>query len=65
VAVHRAAPAYRLAFVMVLPDPADPARPVVRGVTPKLMFAEYADPATDKTPHDGDGRQRVTEAEVR
>ncbi|MFD9813992.1 phage portal protein [Streptomyces sp. NPDC059080] len=49
-AVHRAALGYGLAFVTVLPDPADPSRPVIRGVSPRLMYAEYADPAADETP---------------
>jgi hypothetical protein len=32
-AVQRAALAYGSAFVTVLPDPADPARPAIRGVS--------------------------------
>jgi hypothetical protein len=34
-AVHREALAYGSAFVTVLPDPADPARPAIRGVSPE------------------------------
>ncbi|MGW1837074.1 phage portal protein [Streptomyces sp. NPDC002067] len=48
--VHRAALTYGQSFVTVLPDPADPARPVVRGVSPRLLYASYDDPAADALP---------------
>ncbi|QTZ96251.1 phage portal protein [Streptomyces auratus AGR0001] len=49
-AVHRAALAYGQAFVTVLPDPADPSRAIIRGVSPRLMYAAYEDPAADESP---------------
>ncbi|MEU7200274.1 phage portal protein [Streptomyces sp. NPDC045470] len=48
--VMRAALAYGQAFVTVLPDVADPARPVIKGVSPRLMYAAYDDPAADDVP---------------
>lgn len=48
--VHRAALTYGQAFATVLRDPADPARPVIRGVSPRLMHASYEDPAADALP---------------
>ncbi|AUG87136.1 portal protein [Streptomyces phage Attoomi] len=50
VPVHRAALTYGQSFVTVLRDPADPARPVIRGVSPRLMHASYDDPAADALP---------------
>lgn len=49
-AIHRAALGYGLAFVTVLPHPTDPGRPVIRGVSPRLIYAAYEDPAADETP---------------
>ncbi|WP_172384855.1 phage portal protein [Streptomyces sp. MNP-20] len=48
--VHRAALTYGQAFVTVLRDPADPTRPVIRGVSPRLIHVSYADPAADALP---------------
>ncbi|MGG7570384.1 phage portal protein [Streptomyces sirii] len=48
--VHRAALTYGQAFATVLRDPTDPARPVIRGVSPRLMHASYEDPAADALP---------------
>ncbi|UQI46728.1 phage portal protein [Streptomyces sp. HU2014] len=54
--VMRAALAYGQSFVTVLPgpvtpeNPAGPARPVIRGVSPRLMYASYEDPAGDDLP---------------
>ncbi|MGW7270821.1 phage portal protein [Streptomyces sp. NPDC054864] len=50
VPVHRAALTYGQSFVTVLRDPADPARPVIRGVSPRLIHASYDDPAADALP---------------
>ncbi|MEV3856056.1 phage portal protein [Streptomyces sp. NPDC050095] len=50
VAVHRAALAYGVAYVTVLPTAGRPAEPRVRGVSPRQMYAKYADPAADETP---------------
>ncbi|RKN09650.1 phage portal protein [Streptomyces radicis] len=49
-AIHRAALAFGLAFVVVLPSPRDSTRPVIRGVSPRLIYAAYDDPAADETP---------------
>ncbi|WP_431980785.1 phage portal protein [Streptomyces qinglanensis] len=48
--VHRAALTYGQSFVTVLPDAAGPARPVIRGVSPRLLYASYEDPAADALP---------------
>ncbi|MEU5306014.1 phage portal protein [Streptomyces noursei] len=48
--VHRAALTYGQSFVTVLPDPANPERPVIRGVSPRLLYASYDDPAADALP---------------
>ncbi|WP_327073320.1 phage portal protein [Kitasatospora purpeofusca] len=48
--IHRAALTFGQAWVTVLPDPADPRRPVIRGVSPRRMIAFYADPASDSLP---------------
>ncbi|UQA94922.1 phage portal protein [Streptomyces halobius] len=48
--VHRAALTYGQAFATVLRDSADPARPVIRGVSPRLLYASYEDPAADALP---------------
>ncbi|MFE0187746.1 phage portal protein [Streptomyces sp. NPDC058989] len=48
--VHRAALTYGQAFATVLRDPADPDRPVIRGVSPRLLYASYEDPAADALP---------------
>jgi hypothetical protein len=50
VPVHRAALTYGQSFVTVLRDPADPARPIIRGVSPRLLHASYDDPAADALP---------------
>lgn len=47
-AVHRASLAYGLAYVTVLKDALG--RPKARGVSPRRMFAWYADPASDELP---------------
>ena len=53
IAVHRAALAYGLAYLTVLPG-ANPltgeAAPVIRGVSPRKMLAFYDDPAEDDWP---------------
>ncbi|GAB7185922.1 hypothetical protein ATKI12_5753 [Kitasatospora sp. Ki12] len=48
--VHRAALAFGQSWVTVLPHPADPRRPVIRGVSPRRMIAFYDDPASDAHP---------------
>ncbi|WP_431781712.1 phage portal protein [Streptomyces chumphonensis] len=49
-AVHRAAITYGHAFTVTLRDPADLSRPVVRGVSPRRMWAAFEDPAADEWP---------------
>ena len=50
-AIHRAALAYGLAYVTVLPGEDDNGpRSVLRGVSPRKMLAVYADPAEDDWP---------------
>ncbi len=49
-AVHRSALTFGQSFVTVLPDPADPRRPVIRGVSPRRMIAFFDDPAADALP---------------
>ncbi|MBH1936508.1 phage portal protein [Streptomyces sp. AV19] len=49
-AVMRAALAYGQSFVVVLPDLADSGQPVLRGVSPRLLYASYEDPASDALP---------------
>ncbi|MFG3244598.1 phage portal protein [Streptomyces sp. NPDC048157] len=49
-AVHRAALLYGQSFVTVIPDRKKPGRPVLRGVSPRRMWAGYTDPATDEFP---------------
>lgn len=49
-AVHRAAITYGHAFTVTLPDTADARRPVVRGVSPRRMWAAFEDPAADEWP---------------
>ena len=46
-AVHAAAIAYGHAYVRVLPEDG---RPVIRGVSPRQMYAAYDDPANDALP---------------
>ncbi|MFF3975272.1 phage portal protein [Streptomyces sp. NPDC001828] len=48
--IMRAALTYGQSFVTVLPDVADPARTVIKGVSPRLMYAAYDDPAADELP---------------
>ncbi|AIA05411.1 phage portal protein [Streptomyces noursei] len=48
--VHRAALTYGQSFVTVLPEPTNPDRPVIRGVSPRMLFASYDDPAADALP---------------
>ncbi|MEW1673050.1 phage portal protein [Streptomyces noursei] len=48
--VHRAALTYGQSFVTVLPEPAAPDRPVIRGVSPRMLYAAYDDPAADALP---------------
>ncbi|MFD8142622.1 phage portal protein [Streptomyces sp. NPDC059708] len=48
--VHRAALETGQAFVSVLPDPADPGRPAIRGHHPITFSATYRDPAFDQFP---------------
>lgn len=48
-AVHFAALSYGLAYVTVLPDPIT-RMPKMRGVSPRRMYASYADPASDALP---------------
>ncbi|MGK5728173.1 phage portal protein [Streptomyces sp. URMC 124] len=48
--IHRAALTYGQSFATVLKDPADPSRPVIRGVSPRLIHASYDDPAADALP---------------
>lgn len=52
IAVHRAALAYGLAYVTVLPGEDDRGEPipVMRGVSPRRMIAFYEDPAEDDWP---------------
>lgn len=51
VAIHRAALAYGLAYVLVTPGTdRDGARSVMRGLTPLKTLAVYADPASDDWP---------------
>jgi hypothetical protein len=50
-AIHRAALAYGMAFVTVMPgEDANGARSVMRGVSPRKMVAVYADAAEDDWP---------------
>ncbi|MFD4857335.1 phage portal protein [Streptomyces atratus] len=49
-AVHRAALVYGQSFVVVLPDRVEKKRPVIRGVSPRRMWAGYVDPASDEFP---------------
>lgn len=49
-AVHRSALTYGVAYATVLPHASDASRPVVRGVSPRLMYASYEDPSSDATP---------------
>ena len=49
-AVHASALTYGQAFVSVLPSPTDPSVPAVRGISPRRMWAYYADAATDALP---------------
>ncbi|GGX98512.1 phage portal protein [Streptomyces fructofermentans] len=49
-AVYRAAITYGHAFTVVLPSKTDPARPVIRALSPRNMWAAYADPACDEWP---------------
>ncbi|MBA0054288.1 phage portal protein [Streptomyces sp. AJS327] len=48
--VHRAALMYGQSFVSVLRDPADPSRPIIRGISPRKLYASYEDPAADMFP---------------
>lgn len=52
VAIHRAALAYGHSYVVVTPGqaPDGSSRSVMRGVSPKKMFAVYEDPASDDFP---------------
>lgn len=51
IAVHRAALAYGYSFVSVLPGTDDEGkRSVLRGVSPRKVFAAYDDPAEDEWP---------------
>lgn len=52
IAVHRAALAYGLSYVTVLPGESDQGEsiPVLRGVSPRRMIAFYVDPAEDDWP---------------
>lgn len=51
VAVHRAALAYGYSYTTVLPgENADGSRAVLRGVSPRAMYAVYADPVEDDWP---------------
>lgn len=51
IAIHRAALAYGYAFVKVMPGQDHQGkRSVLRGVSPRRMFAVYADPAEDDWP---------------
>lgn len=51
IAVHRAALAYGQSFVSVLPgEDSEGKRSVLRGVSPRKMFAAYTDPADDEWP---------------
>lgn len=46
--VHRAALAYGVAYVAVLPG--DDGQPVLRGISPRRVYAEFDDPAGDALP---------------
>lgn len=48
--VHRAALTYGQSFVSVLRDPANPSRPIIRGISPRKVYASYEDPAADMFP---------------
>lgn len=48
--VHSACLLYGQAFVTGLPDIKDSGRPRIRGVSPRLMYASYEDPAADALP---------------
>lgn len=52
IAIHRAALAYGLCYVTVLPGVSDQGAPmpVIRGVSPRRMMAFYLDPAEDDWP---------------
>lgn len=49
-AVYRGAIAYGHSFAVVLPDPKDPKRPIVRGVSARCLWAAYEDPSADEWP---------------